>query len=175
MATYTNAYTLPRMDILACHFEMFLRCINTGESEIQKIVGAVKRRELEAIGIFIQKNGYRTHEVEFAVDWNAYDQQVQMKGEVFNWDIGGWQDGVSVEAYTLAQRMRNLAKQTNATFSSWIRVSPSVRANPVRHQQLCREIGYSFDRHPVPWQSAPREDRLKINYLDEASLIVRQS
>lgn len=174
MNTYTNSYTYTRtrIGVIDDHFEMFLTCAEMSDSEISNILDAAKKKELSAVGIYIEKNGFRFAEVEFEIDWDEHQKMVGIYGEYFT-DQPGWKDGVAPEAYMAAQRLVKLARKEGKCVRSWIRVSPAVRSNPIRHKNLCDKLGYSFGSSVPPWEKPPIEKSRKINYLPEAKVTQR--
>ena len=73
MHTCTNTYTRTRSDVIDDHLEMFLICAEMSNSEIERILEAAARKELSAVGIYIEKDGFRFAEVEFERDlWRIF-------------------------------------------------------------------------------------------------------
>lgn len=55
MHTCTNTYTRTRSDVIDDHLEMFLICAEMSNSEIERILEAAARKELSAVGIYIER------------------------------------------------------------------------------------------------------------------------
>ncbi len=170
---YTNSYTYTRtrIGVLDDHFELFLKCSQMPKSNIEKLLKAVDNKELSAVAIYIEDDGYRIAEVEFEIDWDEHQRMIGVYGIQFDTDLPGWDDGVSPEAYIAAQRLVKAAKQMRKPVLSWIRVSPSVRNNPATHKAVCDNLGYGG---PVPpWKNEPITQSRNVNYLSEAKVTQR--
>ena len=173
MHTCTNTYTRTRSDVIDDHLEMFLICAEMSNSEIERILEAAARKELSAVGIYIEKDGFRFAEVEFEIDWDEHQKMTGIYGEYFDTDQPGWKDGIAPEADLAAQRVVKLAKEEKTHVRSWIMVSPSVRSDPVIHKKVCEKLGYSYGSSISPWRNPPIEQSRKINYLPEAKVTQR--
>ncbi len=173
--TYTNTstYTTTRIQVLDDHFEMFLTCANMEPTEIEKLIGAVERHELCAVGIYIEDAGYRVAEVEFAIDWEEHERQVNIHGKMFDADLPGYKNNVSPEAYVAAQRLVKAAKSMNKPVRSWIRVTHEVYKDVEKHKKVCNELGYSFGSTVSPWKNPPVTRERQIGGLPEAKTIQR--
>lgn len=173
--TYTNTYTYTRtrVGVINDHFEMFLSCSTMSRDSIKKLLMAVENMELSAVGIYIEEDGYRIAEVEFEVDWDEHQRMVGVYGERFDTNLPGWNENVSPEAYIAAQRLVQAAQAMDKQVHSWIRVSPSVRSVPSKHQTVCANLGYSYGSTVPPWKSEPVTQHRNVNYLPEATVIQR--
>lgn len=173
--TYTDSYsyTRTRIGVIDDHFEMFLRCSDFSDHDVELFLEAVENKELSAIGIYIEDDGYRIAEVEFEVDWDEHQRMIGTCGHYFDIDISGWKDGVSPEAYVTAQRLVTAAKKENKVVRSWIRVSPEVRRDEAKHKAICEKLGYCFESSVSPWKNPPIEQERSVNNLQEAKVIRR--
>ena len=144
------------------------------DEAVDKFLQAVDRRELEAVGIYIQEDGYRIAEVEFQIDWEEHLELTRIYGEIFDADLPGFKDGVAPEAYVAVSRLSKAAKELNLTVHSWISVSDSIRKSEKEHERVCDELGYSFKSSPPEWREMPYENCRPIEGLAEAKLITRQ-
>ena len=113
--SYTQSFTKTRISVLDDHFEMFLRCANMSDAEVEKLLNAVEKHEIEAVGVYLQEGEYRIAEVEFNVNWEKHQTLLQLSGDLFDTDIGGWKDGVSPEAYIPVQHLVKASKKTKFT------------------------------------------------------------
>lgn len=173
--TYTQSFTKARIDVLSDHFELFLRCGGISESSIEKFLDAVERQELDAVGVYIEEGGYRVAEVEFEVNWETHNQMVHLNGKMFDTDLPGWNNGVSVEAYVAASRLTRLARAKGVEPRSWIRVSEKVRADKVKHRKVCDTLGYAYGSSVCPWKNMPLEQRRTIEGLEEGTITTRRA
>lgn len=171
--TDTNIYTKARINIIQEHFELFVRCGGMNDKEVDKLLQAVEKRELEAVGIYIEENGYRIAEVEFQVDWEEHLELTHVYGDIFDADLPGWKEGVAPEAYVIVSRLAKEAKKRNLSVNSWIRVSDSIRISEKEHKRVCDELGYSFDSPPPKWRDEPHENSRSIEGLKEAKVTTR--
>lgn len=141
--------------------------------DIKRLLKAVDNKELSAVGIYIEDNNYRIAEVEFEIDWDKHQHMIGTYGAQFNTDLPGWNNGVSPEAYIAAQHLVEAAKQMGKTVHSWISVSPAVYNNPVKHKEVCDNLGYSYGCTVPPWKNEPITQRRSVNYLPEAQITQR--
>jgi len=171
--TLSNSYTKSRIEVLNDHFEMFLRCSDLSDSDVEKLLESADKQEISAVGIYIEEKNYRIAEVEFAIDWLKHNDLVKTRGKVFDTDLAGWKNGIAPEAYISAQRLVNYAKQMRAPVRSWIRVSQSIRADTEKHKQVCTRLGYCYGNSVAPWENEPDEKTRYINGLEEAKVTCR--
>lgn len=117
--TNTNSlsYTKTRIDVINDHFELFLKCSNFSNHDVNLLLRAVENKELCAIGIYIEDDGYRIAEVEFEIDWDEHQRMIGVQGAYFDSDLPGWEGGVSPEAYVSAQRLVKYAKSQKSKFN----------------------------------------------------------
>ncbi len=172
-SAFPNTYIRSRLDVLDDHFELFLRSSNMADSDVEKMLAAVERHELEAVGIYLEEGSYRISEVEFCIDWNKHTEMVRCFGNMFNTDIGGWKHGVAPEAYIPVQKLVKLATDRKLRVRSWIRVSGWIRANPQEHKRVCEELGYAFGSSVSPWKNPPKEKTRQISGLEEGRITAR--
>lgn len=173
--TYTNTYTYTttRIQVLDDHFELFLRCSGMPDQDVEKMIEAVERQEVVAVGIYISDSGFRIAEVEFEVDWEEHKRQIGIHGDIFDADLPGFKDNVSPEAYVAVQRLVKAAEGMKKSVRSWIRVSPQVRNDTQKHQEVCKQLGYSYGSSVEPWKEEPIKRERPVNYLPEAKVIQR--
>lgn len=172
-STCTSTFTRTRLDVLDDHFELFLRCSNMEDSDVEKMLLSVEKHELDAVGIYLQEGEYRISEVEFCIDWDKHIEMVRLSGELFDTDIGGWKEGVAPEAYIPVQRLVQLAKERKLKVRSWIRVSRYIREHPAEHKRVCEELGYNYGSSVAPWKYPPKEKARQISGLEEGQITTR--
>lgn len=174
--TYTNTYTRTRVDVIGQHFKLFLKCAGMPDSQIQKMLDAVKKKQIGAIGVYIEDEGYRIYEVELRIDWELHRQMVSIHGDKFNTDRPGWSDdSVSPEAYVAVQDLIETAKEMHKPVHSWIIGSKEIQRNEKFYRRVCQQLGYSFDKPIAPWKGEAKENTRKVRYLEEAKVIQRYS
>lgn len=172
--TNTETYTKPRIEVIEDHFELFIRCSEMKEEEVEKFLLSVKNHELEAVGVYIMDDGCRIAEVEFEIDWDEHIELTHISGDFFDVDNPGWKDGVAPEAYVAVSRLVKAAKEQNLKVRSWIYVSDEIRKNEKEHKRVCDELGYDFDGNVPEWKEEPQEQVRQIEGLPEARVKSRQ-
>lgn len=172
--TDTVTYTKSRINVIEDHFELFLRCANMNDKEVEKFLCAIGKHELKAVGIYIKENGYRIAEVKFEIDWDEHLELQTIHGELFDTDLPGWKDGVAPEAYVSVSRLAKYAKEQNLEVCSYITVSDYIRKNENEHKRVCKELGYNFGGGVSNWKSTPKEQTRKIEGLPEAKITRKQ-
>ena len=143
------------------------------QKEIDKMLKAAERHESCAVGIYLTDGNSQIAEVEFNADWDMHRNMIQVHGEMFGADRGGWKNGVSPEAYKAVQRLVDAAKKMNRPVHSWVRVSPAVRSEPEAHTRVCEEWGYLYGSSVPAWTGTYCEEAYNITYLEEANVAAR--
>ena len=172
--TNTNTYTRTRIGVINDHFQLFLKCAGMSNTDIEKLLEAADRKELEAVGIYIEDGGFRIAEVEFRIDWDEHQRMIGLYGAYSNTDQPGWENGVAPEAYMAAQNLVKLARNMNKNVCSWIIVSDKVRSDSTMYKTVCDRLGYGGGTVPS-WKTKPIEQGRNIHYLKEAKVIQRLS
>lgn len=172
--TSTKTYTTSRINVIDDHFELFLRCAGMDDDAIKLFLEAVDNHEIDAIGIYIMENEKRVAEVEFNIDWERHLEEIRVYGEIFDTDLPGWEDGVSVEAYVAVSRLSKAAKKRKLHISSWMIVSKDVWLSEEKHKELCERLGYDYYSTPPDWKKEPKENSRCIEGLSEAKIVTRQ-
>jgi len=175
ITTETYPYTKTRINVIDDHVELFLRCAGLSDENIDKMLDAVDRQELEAIGAYIEENGYRVAEVELEINWETYKDQVNLFGNLFDIELPGWKNGVAPEAYVAVSRLAKNAKNVGVGVRTWIRVSAQIRNNTAEHKRVCDNLGYSFGGKMSPWKVSPTTQSRKVEGMPEISVTSRIS
>lgn len=172
--TDTATYTKSRINVIEDHFELFIRCANMNDEEVEKFLSAVEKHELSAVGIYIVENKYRIAEVRFEIDWDEYLERETICGDLFDTDLPGWKDGVAPEAYVAVSRLVKFAKEHSLGIRSYISVSDFIRENEDEHKRVCKELGYAYGERVEDWKSTPKEQTREIEGLPEAKVKSKQ-
>lgn len=172
-STYSETYTHPRIDVIGTHFELFLRCAGEDDSTVEKFLKSIKDHELQAIGIYIEEDGYRIAEVELEIDWEEHLYLTNIKGDLFDTDLSGWKNNVAPEAYVLVSRLAKASKDLKLPISSWILVSDHIRQSPEEHKRVCEKLGYLYGSSIPPWKKPPMENSRKILGMEELKVAAR--
>ena len=174
--THTHTYTKPRSEVVRDQFELFLRYTGMPPAERELILAAIARGDLDALGAFLERDGFRFVEVELTVDRKLHAQLKIADGDMFDTDQPGWEDNVSPEVNQYARQISRIAKRERLKVRHWIMVNSEIRANPKRHKSLCESLGFSFGSSPPPWPHAtPREREIEILDLPEMKIYERQA
>lgn len=173
--TSTSTYTKSRINVIGDHFELFLRCSNIKDDKIDKMLAAVAKHELSAVGIYVEENNYRVAEVRLEIDWKEHIELQTICGDLFDTDLPGWKDGLAPEAYVSASRLVKAAKEHNLKVASYIVASDYIRKDEDLYKKVCSELGYDYSSSVPQWQSKPKEYTRKIEGLPEVKIKYRQA
>lgn len=173
--TETNVYTKTRLEVVSDQFELFLTYTGMRRLDREKLLAAIARGELAAIGAFLERDGFRYVEVEVEVDWELHAMLKRADGDAFNTDLPGWEENASPEVHQYARRLSHIAREEGLKVRHWIRVSREILLDPERHKELCDSLGYSFGSGVPPWPMGdPKEREVSVLDLPEIRLYERQ-
>jgi hypothetical protein len=172
--TYTHTYTKPRIDVVEDHFTFFFACAGLNKADIKKHLDSIRSNELQAVGVYLEKDGFMIAEVELDVDWNVHHDAIRVSGNMFDTNRGGWKNGVAPEAYILVQGLVDEANRLGLEIRHWIRVTQAVRNDSNKHKMVCDNLGYSFGSSVAKWKKPPAAVSRGINYLPEATVTTRK-
>jgi len=173
--SYTYSFTKLRLDVVGDQFGLFFKYSGMNSNDIHKHLQSIKNYELQAVGVYLEQNGYCIAEVELNVDWNVHHENVRISGSVFDTDIPGWKNGAAPEAWVAVHRLVNAASWMNLHIKRWIRVSSFVRNDPYRHKQVCNKLGYNYGSYVAPWKTRPSEQSRQIQWFEEGRVITREA
>ncbi len=167
VTTHTFTATTTRTEALLDQVGVFLQYAGIGAAKQDRILPAVNRREIEAVGVYrTNAQERRTEEIEFRISWSRHLDQASIQ-PVFSTDLPGWDQGAAPEVLVMARRF---GQSGGASPRFWVRFVPSVRQNPTKHRQLCDEVGVRFGSSPPQWLTRPSERSLTVQDMDEASV-----
>lgn len=171
--TYTNThtYTKPRTEVVRDQFELFLRYTGMRPDARERLLASIARGELEALGAYLERDGFRFMEVELEVDWELHAQLKRAEGDMFDTDQPGWEENASPEVNQYAHQISRIAKREGLRVRHWIRVNRDIRSDPTRHRALCESLGYSFGWTVPPWRGdGPKEREISVLDLPETRI-----
>lgn len=168
--TYTHAYTRAQAVVDQVSV-LFLRA-GIGASSTQKVCHGVQERWLEAVGLYLERNGHRVYEVEARINWSTYSDVAELE---FSTDLPGWEGIGSPEAVILGARVAAVADREGLAPSYWVRFTSAIRADPVRYERLCSEVGVDYGSSAPSWASTPTTRSLGLQDLREIGLSERST
>jgi len=184
LSSYTeissDTFVFSRTIVLDDHFELFFRCSdNMSDSDVEKHLFAIDRHELQAVGVYIEENGYRIAEVELRVDWKKHIELIKIHGNMFDTCLPGWKPGwknhrTAPEAYVAVGHLAREAKNRGLEVRHWISVSDRIRESDTEHKRVCNELGYEYGSSVAPWKNPPIEHTRQIQGLPEGSVTTRR-
>ncbi len=176
--TYTNThtYTKPRTEVVRDQFELFLRYTGMRPNDRERHLLSLANGELEALGAYLERDGFRFMEVELEFDLDLHAQLKRAEGDMFDTDLPGWEENASPEVNQYARQISRIAKQEGLVVRHWIRVHREIRSNRTRYKALCDSLGYSFESTVPPWRgNAPKEREVSVLDLPETKIYERQA
>jgi hypothetical protein len=166
--TYTYAYT--RAEAVVDQVDVLFSEAGIVEGWRTLVCNGVRERWLEAVGLYLERDGAMVYEIEATINWVAHTDQAELS---FSTDLPGWEDKGSPEAIILGRRLAATAVAEKLVPSYWVRFVASIRNDPVRHEELCSKVGASFGQHPPGWKQTPETRSLPLQDLGEIGLSVR--
>ena len=168
--SYTHAYT--RAQAVVDQVWVLYTEAGIDSTSVGKVCRGVQERWLEAVGLYLQRNGQRVYEIEARLDWGAHSDVAELQ---FTTDLPGWEDAGSPEAIILGRRFAAVAQKENLSPHYWARFTAAVRQDPARHRQLCPEVGVVFGGHVPSWAKVPTTHSLPVQDLREIGLSERRA
>jgi hypothetical protein len=168
--TYTYAYT--RAEIAVDQVDVLFGEAGIDESRRQRVCNGVGQRWLEAVGLFLERDGRRVYEVEAGINWSAHADQAELS---FSIDLPGWEGRGSPEALIVGRRFAVIAANERLDPRFWVRFVKAIRDDPQRHESLCDEVGVVFHGRLPGWKRAPETRSFPLQDLGEIDLHVRSA
>lgn len=166
--TYTHAYT--RAQAVVDQVSVLFLEAGINSSSTQKVCHGVQEKWLEAVGLYLERNGHRVYEVEARINWSIHSD---VAGLEFSTDLPGWEGAGSPEAIILGSRFAAVADREGLTAHYWVLFASTIRANPALHQRLCPEVGVSYASSVPSWAATPTTRSLPLQDLREIGLSER--
>lgn len=172
MSTYTYSYAYTRSQALVDQVGALFGAAGIGQDSIDKVRHGVNQKWLDAIGLYLTRDGMRVHEVEARINWSAHAGTASLD---FSIDLPGWDGTVSPEAAIVGARFAARAGAEGLTPSYWVRFTSAVRRDPDLHRRLCPQVGVVFGSSVAGWAKTPTEKALKLQDLGEVGLAERSA
>src|ERR1700678_2711463 len=90
--TYTYTYT--RTDLLVDQVDIFLRSSGIEDAPRKRVVDAITEKWIEAVGVFVVKDGQRVLEGSLEIGWKAHSDHADL---TISTDLPGWEGGAAPE------------------------------------------------------------------------------
>ena len=168
--TYTHAFT--RAQALVDQVSVLFLEGGIDGSGTDKVCHGVQARWLEAVGLFLERDGHRVYEIEARINWSAHSDVAELE---FSIDLPGWEGRGSPEALVLGTRFAAVAQDESLTPRYWVRFTSGIRADPDRHQRLCPEVGVVFRGTMPSWAATPTTRSLRLQDLSEIGVSERSA
>jgi len=168
--TYTHAYT--RAQVVVDQVSVLYREAGIAESSTNKVCHGVREKWLDAVGLYLERNGRRVYEIEARINWSAHSDLAELE---FSTDLPGWEGTGSPEAIILGARFAAVAKREGLTPHYWVRFTAAIRADPALHRNLCQEVGVDYGSSVPDWAATPTTRSLPLQDLREVGLSERST
>lgn len=172
MSTYTYTYAYTRAQALVDQVSVLFSEAGIGESNTTKVCYGVEQRWLEAVGLYLRRDGSRVYEVEAQINWSAHTDVAALE---FSADLPGWEGKGSPEALFLGQRFAGIAEHEGLQPHYWVRFTSAIRADPALHRSRCPEVGVSYSSSPPGWAKDPTTRSLPMQDLGEVGISERNA
>ena len=168
--TYTYTYTYTRTSVLVDQVDIFLRSSGIEDSDRKRVVDAITEKWIEAVGVFVVKDGQRVLEGSLEISWKVHSDHADL---TISTDLPGWEGGAAPELAILATRLRARALADKLSVSFWVRFLKSIRDDPVLYKIRCEKVGVGGP--PPPWKSEPRSHRIPVQDFPEAHVLLLEA
>jgi hypothetical protein len=168
--TYTHAYT--RAEAVVDQVDVLFSEGGIDDAALVRVCNAVKERWLEAVGLFLTRDGARVYEVEAKINWSAHSDHAELS---FSSDLPGWEGKGSPEAVILGRRFLKIAEDEKLERNFWVLFAKAIRDNAAHHKALCDQVGVVFGGSVPAWKSTPQTTSLPLQDLGEIGLNVRSA
>ena len=172
MSIYTYTHTYTRAEAVVDQVDVLFGEAGIDEGSRSRVCDAVNRRWIEAVGLFLTKDGNRVYEIEATISWSAYSDQANLS---FSTTLPGWVGRGAPESTILGKRFAAVAAQESLAASFWVRFVKSIRNHRTRHEQLCDTVGVSYGSGVPEWKRTPETRSLPLQDLREISFSVRSA
>ena len=101
MSPYTYTYTYTRAEALVDQIDVLFREAGIADEVRAPVCSAVADHWLEAVGLYLARDGERVYEIEATINWKVHTDQPELS---FSTDLPGWEEKGSPEAVLLGKR-----------------------------------------------------------------------
>ncbi|HET9733503.1 MAG TPA: hypothetical protein VFP54_12590 [Acidimicrobiales bacterium] len=172
MSTYTYTHVYTRSQAIVDQVSVLFREAGISTSDTDKVCHGVQEKWLEAVGLYLERDGHRVYEVEARITWSSHSDVVSLE---FSTDLPGWDGTASPEAIILGKRFAAVAKREGLTPTYWVLFTSTIRADPALHQRLCPQVGVSYGSSVPSWGATPTTRSLRLQDLREMGLSERST
>lgn len=165
---YTYTYT--RTGVLVDQVDLFLKAAGITDHARKRVVDAISERWLDEVGVFIEDSGQRVLEGALQISWSAHSDHA---GLTISTDLPGWKDGAAPELTVLAKRLREYAAKKSLLVNFWVVFTKQIRDDPDLYPIRRNKVGVNGP--PPPWKKDPKEQRLPLQDLPEAHVVLRDA
>jgi hypothetical protein len=168
--TYTHAYT--RAQAVVDQVSVLYREAGISDSCTAKVCHGVREKWLDAVGLYLERNGKRVYEIEARINWSTHSDVAELE---FSTDLPGWEGSGSPEAIILGARFAAVAKREGLAPSYWVLFTAAIRADSALHRRLCPEAGVDYGSSVPDWKGTPTTRSLSLQDLREMGLSERST
>lgn len=168
--TYTHAYT--RAQAVVDQVSVLFLGAGVSRSSTDKVCHGVEQRWLEAIGLYLERDGHRVYEVEARINWSAHSDVADLEVST---DLPGWEGVGSPEALVLGARFAGVSEHEGLVPRYWVRFISVIRADPARHKRLCPEVGVVYGGRVPSWAASPTTRSMRLQDLGEIGVSERST
>ena len=172
MSIYTYAHTYTRAEAIVDQVDVLFNEAGIDEIIRRPVCDAVNQRWLEAVGLFLTKDGNRVYEIEATISWSAYSDQAELS---FSIDLPGWAGSGAPESIILGKRFASVAVEEGLPAHFWVQFVESIRNDPTQHEHLCEKVGVCYGGRVPEWKRTPETRSLPLQDLREIGLSVRSA
>ena len=87
MSIYTYTHTYTRAEAVVDQVDLLFSEAGIDEIIRSRVCDTVNQRWLEAVGLFLKRDGNRVYEIEATISWGTYSDQADLS---FSTDLPGW-------------------------------------------------------------------------------------
>lgn len=157
------------MDVIRSLLAELLGYSRITNDDIKILFGAAERKELYAVGVYLENRDYRIAEIEITIDWNEYHRIQATQGPFLYVNQPDWERGVPSEICTIKKRLLDIAVNAGKPLYAWF--------SSLKHQFDGRnrreKIVYYFEKKVPAWAGTPNESQVYINGLQEITVTMR--
>src|ERR1700728_3373181 len=170
MSTYTYTYAYTRARAVIDQIDVLYLQAGISDASREKVCNAVEQHWLEAVGLYLERDGNMIYEVEARINWSDHSDVAELE---FSTDLPGWENSGSPEAIVLGSRFRGVAEKQGLSPRFWVRFTSAIRANPAEHERLCPLVGVMYQGKVPNWAATPTTRSLSLQDLGEIGLSER--
>jgi hypothetical protein len=172
VSTYTYTYAYTRAQVLIDQVDVLFAEAGISSSDRSKVCRGVSERWLDAVALYLERDGERVYEIEARINWSLHSDLAELE---FSTDLPGWEGTGSPEAVILGRRFAAVAAKHGLTPTFWVRFTAEIHRDPVRHASLCPLVGVVYGSQVPDWNGSPVIRSLPLQDLGEIGLSERST